>query len=538
MSDQHNNHRQDLRDISHLFLSSVRDKAMNGAAKPNRVPPGKKMDVSIDLTPEEFARICSGTPADTLLNPVRKVPVTAILASHLNGTQFDRVKQYARSLSSRVGRIGLIELDASEFRLMSFEPASPDEAELHGDSGLGESTPTEGYDLSQVADAINELHCDVEQWLVLLPSPRTPEAKALLRDIRQWTLLTTCDHDGVVSCYRTLKGLADLHTPGETPDHMGVPALSLAALGESDGEADKVYEKLSSVCKQFLRWPVAREPRVGGHVDAIEEHLIMCVRPSRDKAQLASATQWEIVGKFLNTIQEPLAVKANGITMNDTMQHPSSDTSRHLADIPMSEPKSTVAVSMHEPIHEPMYSMQELRAVSTPATPTTPTNAAPDMSTPVYKMPTPTATSDVLDEVVELAGSDASPGAILSSIVRHEAGGLIECPIRPPMCPDARLAVDRQRGLVLLGVSRTGLTDLKLIGQAYRWLCENRPLISMAVPQMSIDAHQFPRLRLFVDGSDLSSEVLQPLLHSGNVTVQAYRKLRWGAKTGLLLAAA
>ena len=48
------------------------------------------------------------------------------------------------------------------------------------------------------------------------PSPpsaavRAPEARSLLRDVSHWTLLTTCDHDGVVSCYRTLKGLSDLH---------------------------------------------------------------------------------------------------------------------------------------------------------------------------------------------------------------------------------------------------------------------------------------------------------------------------------------
>lgn len=526
MSDT-NNHRQDLRDISHLFLSSVRDRAMGDAPRPTRVPPGKKMDVSIDLTPEEFAKMCGG--ADALPAPVRRVPVTAILASHLNGTQFDRVKQYARHLANHIGRIGLIELDASEFRLMSFEPASLDEAELH-EPGLGESTPTEGYDLSHVADAINELHCDVEQWLVLLPSPRTPEARAILRDVARWTLLTTCDHDGVVSCYRTLKGLADLHRD-ETATMPSTPILSLAALGESDADADKVFDKLSSVCKQFLNWPMDREPRVASHVESIEEHLIMCVRPSRDKAQMASATQWEIVGKFLNTIQEPVSPKAKGTTMQDIIE-PQADASRHLADIPMHEPKSTVAATMHEPMHEPMYSMQELRAVAAPA------SIAAEMPTSAMKMPAAAVTNEVMDEVVELTGADASPGAILSSIVRHEAGGLIECPIRPPMCPDARLAVDRQRGLVLLGVSRTGLADLKLIGQAYRWLCENRPLISMAVPQMAIDAHQFPRLRLFVDQSDLSAETLQPLLHSSNVTVQAYRKLRWGGKTGLLLAAA
>jgi hypothetical protein len=106
------------------------------------------------------------------------------------------------------------------------------------------------------------------------------------------------------------------------------------------------------------------------------------------------------------------------------------------------------------------------------------------------------------------------------------------------MCPHASLAVSRERRLVLVGVARQGLSDLRAIGQAYRWLIENRPLISLAVPQFAIDAHQLPRLHLLVDHADVTADVLQPMLQSANVTVHAYRKLRWGGKTGLLLEAA
>src|SRR5436305_1521998 len=58
-----------LSEIGHLFLSSVRDKQTGGAPRPQRKPPGTfaqnpaddasknrpRTDVSIDLTPEEFA---------------------------------------------------------------------------------------------------------------------------------------------------------------------------------------------------------------------------------------------------------------------------------------------------------------------------------------------------------------------------------------------------------------------------------------------------------------------------------------------------
>jgi hypothetical protein len=512
-------HRQNLSEISHLFLSSVRDRQTGGSARPVRTPPGQKnMDVSIDLTPEEFARMC-GNPAPA----PRTAPVTAILASHLNGAQFDRVKAYARHVAAREGRIGFIELDASEFRLMSFAPAAQTD-----ESALGESTPTEGYDLSHVADAINELHSDVEQWLVLLPSPRTPEARKLLRTISRWVLLTTCDHDGVVSGYRTLKGLNDLHRPGEGAP--AAPHLSLAVMGDEDADADRVYQKLASVCQQFLHWPIECEPRVTA-VDRVEENLIMCVRPTRDKAQMASATQWDIVGSFLASIQEKpaLAGKSSVEPASSPMPAASSPAGmRHVADIPLrstGHPHNTHPTSAHSAL---------------PTAPETQTHQAPAMPhapsvSETFKIGPSIA---MQDDVVELADADASAGAILSAVIRHEAGEMLECPVRPPMDPDTRLAVDRQGGLVLLAVSRTGLADLGTIGQAYRWLMENRPLITMAVPQLAICSHQMPRLRLLVDQADLAADTLQPLVHSGNVTVQAYRKLRWGGKTGLLLAAA
>ncbi|HSI32720.1 MAG TPA: hypothetical protein VK986_03940, partial [Tepidisphaeraceae bacterium] len=67
---------------------------------------------------------------------------------------------------------------------------------------------------------------------------------------------------------------------------------------------------------------------------------------------------------------------------------------------------------------------------------------------------------------------------------------------------------------------------------------ENRGLIAMAMPQLAIDAHRHPRLRLLVDHADASAEALAPMLESGMVSVQAYRKLRWGGRVGLLVEAA
>jgi len=69
-------------------------------------------------------------------------------------------------------------------------------------------------------------------------------------------------------------------------------------------------------------------------------------------------------------------------------------------------------------------------------------------------------------------------------------------------------------------------------------MAENTELIRMALPQLAIDAAATPCVRVLVDHNDLAADVLQPLLQSGTVTVQAYRKVRWGTKTGLLVEAA
>jgi hypothetical protein len=145
-----------------------------------------------------------------------------------------------------------------------------------------------------------------------------------------------------------------------------------------------------------------------------------------------------------------------------------------------------------------------------------------------------------LPEVLDLPTEDASPEQIVSAVLKQTGGGaaMLECPVRPPMCAEARLAVTRERGVVLLAVAKRGLSELNSIGQAYRWLVENRSLIGMAVPQLAIDAGQAPQLRLLVEQCDAGAEVLQPMLARDHVAVQSYRRVKWGGKAGLLLEAA
>src|SRR5688572_3256458 len=100
-----------LSEISHLFLSSIRERQTDGAAKPRRTPPAgpkppgakPRAEASVDLTPEEFANVYGGGAAGAVSSdvaqshqkaaetaPSRKGPpaLCAVIASHLNGRQF------------------------------------------------------------------------------------------------------------------------------------------------------------------------------------------------------------------------------------------------------------------------------------------------------------------------------------------------------------------------------------------------------------------------------------------------------------------
>ncbi|MBV8781642.1 MAG: hypothetical protein JO353_09610, partial [Phycisphaerae bacterium] len=116
-----------LSEISHLFLSNIRDRQTNGTPRPVRKGPPKaseqsidqpiKPKATIDLTPEEFAQVY-GTPVE---KTDCKPNVTAVIAAHLNGRQVDRAREYAAHMAEQHGRVGLIEVDAWEFRVMLFE---------------------------------------------------------------------------------------------------------------------------------------------------------------------------------------------------------------------------------------------------------------------------------------------------------------------------------------------------------------------------------------------------------------------------------
>lgn len=542
-----------ISEISHLFLSNVRDMHAQGKPRPRRTPPGEpptnpaprhepidEVDIPTpiepsfeadlpepgsrhvepheELTPEEFAEVLGGAEpaaeraADAVGRP--HPPVSAVIASHLNGKQFDRVREYARHLTAGGKRVGLIELDGSEFRLMCFETGSPSKW-----PGQVTDAPL-CCEPRQIAEALEEMNWDVDRWLLLLPNPRLPEARALLRQVDHWVLLSTCDHDGVVSSYRTLKGLADAHHP----------RLSLALL-DAAGEADlnRVSRKLAGVCEQFLEVQLECEPAVR-RVYRASEHLVVLHRPNRDKSQVANAVQWPIVADFL--------VRAKAAAERQREQEMQKRVVMERVAAEQQATKELPAPTMTAPA-APQASPATFAAPAAAVQPEAPVMTP--IGAPAFAMPTlaaPQVPVAAVDQVIDLPTFDASSETILKAILGGSVADFLECPLRPPMCAEARLAVGRDRGLILFAVARQGLGDLRSIGKAYQWLMENLALIGMAMPQLAIDARQLPRLRLLVDHNDLVADTLRPMLQSEHVTVQGYRKLRWGEKTGLLLEAA
>ena len=487
---------QSLSEIGHLFLSSVRSRQTDGATMPRRQPPGAPREPVMVTLPLRESDREKGAPAAPALEvePQRFPPVTALLSAHLSGQQREKVLAYARHLAARGQRIGLIELDVADFRITCFEKQIP---ESGVDEAIDDSPVGMSFDPRMAAEALQELSWDVDRWLLLMPAAKALETKCLLRDVGHWALLGGCDHDGVVSCYRTLKGL----NPGG--EDWPRPRLTLALLDcADDEEADRVHRKLSGVCQQFLGMPLEAEAPVQPAED-VAEHNVMACRVSRKTGNDKGAVgpHWGVVAEFVARAKQR---RSDSPKLQQEVREPSRNEAKPMIDA------------------NPILIDEETR------------RPEPVAETPALRW----TGADPVSEVIDLPDGGASASTILAAVLRSESAALLECPITPPTCPEAKLAVTRDRRLVLLAVGKQGLADLRSIGRGYQWLAENRSLIAMALPQVAIDTALMPQLRLFVDHADLNATALQPMLQAGAVTVQAYRRLKWGGKSGLLLEAA
>lgn len=450
--------RPSLSEISHLFLSQLRDSG--GRPRPQRLPPGAARATCPE--PVERGEPVSQEPVcPKPVEPVEELKqVSAVIAAHLAGDYRQRISQYAGFLAQQHRRVGLIELSDHEFALTCFET---------GDSDPAEPEILTTLDATRIAQTLGELAYDVKRWMISLAAIRSDAARELLGQIPHWVLMTTTDNDGVVSSYRTLKGLAEGSQPG----------LSLLVMDAANAdEAETVYRKFAGASRQFLDYELEREPAITP-VTGISEQVLLRWQGSPRDPSAGTAPHWQAVADFLENSREPEKTES-----------------------PAAPPTSPIAAT---PTPEPVMKL-------TPA--------------------------DNLPEVIDLPPGGNDDASILLAILQQQTDAWVQCPIKPPMCPGAVLAVGRDHRLTMWAVAGKGLSQLGLVSKAYHWMAENRDLIRLAVPQLSIDAQALPALRLLVDHADITADLLQPLLNSGSVTVEAYRKLRWGGRMGLLLEAA
>jgi len=262
---------------------------------------------------------------------------------------------------------------------------------------------------------------------------------------------------------------------------LGTATISMAILSaEDDAQAAIFHRKLSGAGKQFLDRPIESEGRVL-QADGVAEHVVLFCRASG-----ATQDHWTAVAELAAKSQSPAA------------------------PAPAEEPIPGEEVQQPIPLNPTIMQI-----------PSEPAASAAKFN------------KDEMAEVLDVpVNGDAS--AILAAILSRQ-GDWVASPVSPPMSSSSKVAVDRDGRLTLLAVADGSLAELRTISQAYRWLNENRALVRMALPQMNIDAAAMPRLTLFAEQGAAAS--LSPIFQ-GNVTIQTYRRVRWGEKSGLLLEAA
>jgi hypothetical protein len=525
-----------LSEISHLFLSGIRDQA-GGEHRPRpvRVPPNatsitppsmtqqrppapeapassmRMSSADVDLTPEEFASVFGNAPAteqpamvvgaslDSGVATRRRV--TAVFGATPQPESIaDAALAYAASLAARDERIGVIALDGVECRVQCVA--------CEGDDTVIEDAElAERVDARELSDALTEMNHDVDRWLVVIADPRRGDAREALRRADDWTMLSTCDHDGIVGGYRALKGLAE-----------GAKApLAIALIDAPDAmQANKVYSKLAGVCRQFLDWDVRHETLE----DDVEHASVRTAYRAQARTESTSSrAAWSAISGLLALAPDAAADHAHYGEPMTAAPAAKPLVIPSLARPLAAAPEPTPVVEAIQPVVEAPAPVAE-----TPA---------PAVEPKPVAAPVLTMTND--DEVIDLPEGTSVLSAVLKAGTQ-----LLATPIAPPMCPGATIAVGRDRALVLVAQAGAGLAGVDAIAAAVRWLDESKQLVAMAMPQLAIDASVPTRVLLLVDQADRAAIAVRPLFagSDGRVSVRSYRRLRWAGRVGLLLEAA
>jgi hypothetical protein len=471
--------------------------------------------------------------------------------------------------------VGLVVVEATEIRLVWV---------AQGQAADGKEPPESFFDPERLREALLEMSCDIGRWLIVLPDPRLAVARRLLAGLREWVLLAPADHEGVVASYRVLKGLCDLELPEDEAD---APNVTLALVDAGDaGEAQRHARKLMNVCKQFLDLEIAsadlgslaagpaagpvsrvegytaREVACAGWPDAREAEAAWPVleqvllahrqRPAATNGLVQGASSIEM-SMFKDPEKDrreeaqplipdhliPPMARPPKATSADAWVQPDLERLERRLDPRPRQRRQPILESSREPVSRRRVEDIQIPDLAKPARPNVELHL-PDFERPLDRpamqdperklLIMPRAASH--DEVIDLPAGETVADVVLGRL------DLVLTPIAPPMLADSRLCVSRDGAVVLVAAASPGLGDLPAIGQAMTWATENRRLLRMALSQYRLDESAEVLLHLLVSRADANADALRPLMSTGRVTVQAYRRLTWGGRAGLLLEAA
>ena len=395
MSDPTPNSRPSLSEISHLFLTELRQRQTNGAARPARKPPGEAMPRAEALPPvaggdEKPAEIAVGSGAGEeteTISPARR-SISLVIAHHLGAAAARGALDYARHVAATSGPVALIELAEEGLRISSLEASAP-EGDLPG------AVAAEAVNFKVISHALEELSWDIGNWLIFLPAPRSQGAQEIISRIGRWTLLVGAADETVVGGYRALKGLLSESVR---------PTVSLAVAGAEDQtQADLIHRKLDRAARQFLNVELLNEGRVASAPDA-RAHVALCCRCTAGVTQ----EHWNAVAAW--------AVKAFGAEAVDENQtaHGANDGCKDASLDAMVEEASDEAADAFD------LAVEEQPVESSETGPIESTGARESFAEPIPMKITPTEQghdSASFDQVLDLSSAADSAG-ILDAILK------------------------------------------------------------------------------------------------------------------------
>jgi hypothetical protein len=255
------------------------------------------------------------------------------------------------------------------------------------------------------------------------------------------------------------------------------PRLSVALIDAADAaQAGRIHEKLAGVCQQFLDWPVSERITVLDAHDVTEQH-VLSYRPVQDGGQ----AEWRALDAFVAKAAHAMTNAGESALATHSDETAESTSPADGADRQGAESASALHwvgdVVVPTPAPVGRADRPESHAMSSAAGHHA--AFAPERESAPESLPFAASVSGAgkrqdISEIIDLSDIADSDEAMLDAILQNAGGEWVECPVRAPMCPEARVTIARDHRLVLVAIARHGQSPSGSIGQGYRWLVENR----------------------------------------------------------------